>query len=69
LHVQQLFFALVLPQIREKVINRTNRLSITKGCKTLDIEIQIQVPTAVSIGPTHLSVYKSFFNLLQIEWR
>jgi len=43
MHVEQLAFAVVKPQLREKYINRP---SATKGCKTKQAEVQI--PSSIS---------------------
>jgi len=37
------------------------RLSTAKGCKTMKVEIEVQVPTAVYIGPLTLSACIHFF--------
>jgi len=39
MHVEQLFFSVVWPQIRKKYYK--NRPSVTKGCKTKQAEVQI----------------------------
>jgi len=57
MHVEQLFFAVIWPQIRKKYYKY--RPSVTKGCKTSKLKFRFQVQVPTTVNELRLCAYNS----------